>query len=83
MTWLLRTSSSRVFALAAMAMCVYGGTVHGRFEIVSSQNPEVRKHSDFSGIVVWLEPLNGAAPAAPRKKVEMVQKGKRFTPHIF
>jgi plastocyanin len=59
------------------------GTVRGRFEIVSSQDPDVRKHSDYSGIVVWLEPVNGSLPLAARKKVEMVQKGKRFTPHVL
>ena len=60
------------------------GTVHGRIQIVSSQDPGVRRHSDYSGIVVWLEPLNAAAPPVlPHKKVEMVQKGKRFTPHVL
>ena len=60
-----------------------GGSVNGRFQIVSSQNPEVRRHSDYSGIVVWLEPASAAPPAPVRKKVEMVQKGKRFIPHVL
>jgi plastocyanin len=60
------------------------GTVRGHLEIVSSQNPDVRKHSDYSGIVVWLEPLSVTQSSAPpRKKVEMEQKGKRFIPHIL
>jgi plastocyanin len=71
-------------ALFVVAGCVMAGTVHGHSEIVSSQNPDVRKHSDFSGIVVWLEPLSGTAPlTVPRKKEEMEQKGKRFIPHIL
>jgi plastocyanin len=61
---------------------VSAGAVRGRVEIVSSQDPEVRRHSDYSGVVVWLEPIAGA-PAVDRKKAEMVQKGKRFTPHIL
>ncbi len=66
------------------AACLSAGTVRGRFEIVSSQDPDVRKHSDYSGIVVWLEPLGAPPPpATTRKKVEMVQKGKRFTPHVL
>ena len=65
------------------AACLSAGTVRGRVEIVSSQDPDVRRHSDYSGIVVWLEPVNGAAPAPVHKKIEMVQKGKRFTPHVL
>jgi plastocyanin len=61
-------------------------TVSGRVEIVSSQDPAVRKNGDYSGVVVWLEPVNGTValthpPAHTR--AEMVQKGKRFTPHLL
>ncbi len=70
-------------AVAVTAASLSAGTVRGRFEIVSSQDPDVRKHADYSGIVVWLEPLNGAPPAPVKKKVEMVQKSKRFTPHVL
>ncbi|HWZ33809.1 MAG TPA: carboxypeptidase regulatory-like domain-containing protein [Bryobacteraceae bacterium] len=66
------------------AASLMAGTVRGHLEIVSSQNPDVRKHSDYSGIVVWLEPVSGTQSLAPaRKKVEMEQKGKRFIPHIL
>ena len=44
-----------------MASGLIGGSVHGRLQIVSSQDPDVRKHSDYSGIVVWLDPVAGAA----------------------
>ena len=72
-----------VFFLVAYAGLLAAGTVNGRVEIVSSKNPDVRKHSDYSGVVVWLEPASGAAiPLAPRK-VQMVQRGKRFIPHIL
>src|SRR5579883_782734 len=68
-----------------LAAALQAGSVHGRVEIVSSQDPEVRKHSDYSGVVVWLEPASGAPPAPlpPHRKVEMVQKGKKFTPRSF
>ena len=60
------------------------GSVHGRLEIVSSHDPDVRKHSDYSGLVVWLEPAAGAASVPPaRKKATMEQKGKHFIPHIL
>jgi len=66
------------------AASLSAGSVHGRLEIVSSQDPDVRKHSDYSGIVVWLEPSAGAVSVAPaHKKATMEQKGKRFLPHIL
>src|SRR5271154_382378 len=59
------------------------GAVNGRVEIVSSKNPDVRKHSDYSGVVVWIEPASGPAiPVAPHK-AQMIQRGKRFIPHIL
>jgi len=74
------------FALAILflpATILPAATVHGRVEIVSSKDPDVRKHSDFSGVVVWLDPVSGALPAPRPGKAEMVQKGKRFTPHVL
>jgi len=66
------------------AACLSAGSVHGRLEIVSSQDPGVRKHSDYSGIVIWLEPVSGTVAAAPgRKRATMEQKGKRFIPHVL
>ena len=43
----------------------------------------MRKNSDYSGVVVWLEPLSGPLAAAAPRKAEMIQKGKRFTPHLL
>ena len=43
----------------------------------------MRKNSDYSGVVVWLELLSGPPPAVPPRKAEMIQKGKRFTPHLL
>jgi plastocyanin len=59
-------------------------TVSGKVELAFSQNPNVRKHLDYSGVVVWLEPVSGAAvlPAASRH-AEMLQKNKTFTPHVL
>jgi len=59
------------------------GSVHGVVEIVSSHDPDVRKHSDYSGVVVWLDPISGAPPAPAAGKAEMIQKGKRFLPHLL
>lgn len=71
------------FSVAVLA----GGAVSGRVEIVSSHDPAVRKNADYSGVVVWLDPLPGATTEAVRlpirAKAEMVQKGKRFLPHLL
>ena len=58
--------------------------MNGRVELVSSHDPNVRKHQDYSGVVVWLEPLS-PAPANPAKagRAEMTQKDKTFWPHVL
>ena len=81
MTWLWRICFSGVWMLPALA-----ATLTGSVRLSESADPGVRKRKDFSDVVVWLEPL-GAQRAttgsanAPRAK--MVQKDKRFTPHVL
>ena len=78
----MRSKICRV--MFASALAVHAGAVHGRVEIVSSQDPDVRKHSDFSGVVIWLDPVSGPPPVPlNRPRAEMVQRNKRFTPHIL
>jgi plastocyanin len=62
---------------------LHAGSVSGHLEIVSSKDPDVRKHSDYSGVVVWLEPVVGRAPSPQNRKAQMLQSGKRFIPHIL
>jgi hypothetical protein len=56
MTWLWRTFFSALGAmwLAAPAPAT---TVRGSVELVASRDPMVRRHKDYSGVVVWLEPV--------------------------
>jgi plastocyanin len=75
----------RAFALASLALVVASaGTVSGRVQLVSSHDPNVRRHTDYSGVVVWLEPASGAPviPAAAGR-AQMVQKNKTFSPHVL
>src|SRR5258708_37379060 len=58
MTWPLRICFSAVLAAHSVA-----ATVSGSVRLVDSRDSNVRRKSDYSGVVVWLEPL-GAAPAA-------------------
>lgn len=50
---------------------------------MSPKDPSVRKHSDFSGVVVWLDPVAGAPPWPKPRTAEMVQRAKRFIPHVL
>lgn len=58
--------------------------VSGHVELVFSRDPSVRKHQDYSGVVVWLEPVSGSLlPAAKPARVQMIQKDKTFSPHVL
>ncbi|HMD48248.1 MAG TPA: hypothetical protein VKG79_04080 [Bryobacteraceae bacterium] len=56
----------------------------GRVELVSSHDPNVRKHTDYSGVVVWLESASNI-PLLPAGAVhaQMIQKDKTFLPHVL
>jgi plastocyanin len=83
MTWRLRTFFS-LGVLLCMASLLSGGSISGRVELRDSQDAAVRKHMDYSGVVVWLEAVNGSpAPAADGGAARMVQKDKTFTPHVL
>src|SRR3984957_17755156 len=75
----------RILALAlAWAVALPAATVSGSVKLVSSHDPNVRKHTDYSGVVVWLEPASGT-PVVPASvgRAQMVQKNKTFTPHVL
>ena len=57
-------------------------TVSGEVEITNSRDAAVRKHKDYTGVVIWLEPLDRGAPAPVPRHVQMIQRDKRFTPHV-
>lgn len=81
MTWVSRICFSALVALPALA-----SDVRGSVELVASRHTQVRKHKDFSGVVVWLAPINGTAALAPPlapKSAQMLQKNKTFEPHVL
>ena len=59
-----------------------GALVTGEVELTNSKNAAVRKHKDYAGVVLWLEPVDRAVPAMPPRRVEMLQKDKAFQPHV-
>src|SRR5947209_1192263 len=79
MIWLWRICFS-----AAFASLLNGAAVSGSVALRDSRNPKVTRKQDYSGVVVWLEPLSNTVPVslAPRH-AKMVQKNKSFTPHVL
>jgi plastocyanin len=58
-------------------------SVSGVVELTNSRDAAVRKYKDYSGVVLWLEPVERTAPASnPAKRVEMLQRDKHFMPHV-
>jgi plastocyanin len=79
MTWALRICFSALVGIALLAPAP-ASTVRGSVDL----SGDTRKHKDYSGVVVWLEPLAGSvAPAVPSGPALMVQKNKAFTPHVL
>src|SRR5579864_8660191 len=79
MIWRSLTCSNLALLLA---WPVAAATITGKVELRDSQDAAVRKR-DYSGVVVWLEPVSAKPPAPPPSHARMVQKNKTFTPHIL
>jgi plastocyanin len=65
-----------------------GGSVTGRVELKDSHIASVRKGLDYSGVVVWLLPADGAPTPHDNvknggKHARLIQKDKTFTPHVL
>ena len=73
--WLICSSVSLGLAFAA--------SVTGEVELTNSRNTSVRKHKDYAGVVLWLEPVDRPAPALTPRRVEMQQRDKQFVPHVL
>ncbi len=80
MIWASHTCFKIVALALVLAFSAAAATVSGRVQLASSHG----KHTDYSGVVVWLEPLSGA-PVIPASagRAQMIQKNKTFTPHVL
>src|SRR5262245_34314955 len=74
MTWVLLICFSLLPSAAA--------TVSGKVQLTESRHPDVRSR-DYSGVAVWLERLDGVAPAPGSSVAKIAQKNKRFTPRVI
>ena len=65
------------------ALPLWPATVSGRVELRDSRDPAVRKRLDYSGVVVSLKPVQGAAGVRAATLVTMLQKDKTFSPQVL
>jgi plastocyanin len=66
----------------SLAVGARAGAVSGRVELVNSKDASVRRHKDYAGVVLWLDPVGGAARSVRPRHVAVLQKDKRFIPHV-
>lgn len=69
--------------LSAAILPVPAATVNGKVILTNSKSSAVMRHKDFSDVVVWLQPLTREVSAVTRKHAQIIQKNKKFTPHIL
>lgn len=75
----------RIALLVLLARCAMAATFTGSVVLVNSEQPAVKNRHDYSGVVVWLEPVVGEprpGPSGPRRAT-MLQKNKAFVPHVL
>lgn len=80
MTWVSRIAFSLLLLAPAPA-----ADVSGAVELLHSRVPAVRRGRDYSGVVVWLDPLDGDAGAHAQRQMylTMEQRNKHFIPHLL
>src|SRR5476649_1502289 len=67
-----------------LPQAVRAAGVTGEVELTNSKDAAVRKRKDYSGVVLWLEPVERAVPPSGNgRRVEMLQKDKHFLPHVL
>src|SRR5262245_45289910 len=57
--------------------------VTAKVELLNSRVKARTGKTDASGVVVWLESIDGDSPRGPRTPQKILQQGKRFKPHVM
>lgn len=89
MMWPSAICSKHTFRAAAFLMVVLAppfatsASVTGEVQLVGSQDAAVRKRHDLSGVIVWLAPADAVPRHVTATRVRMIQKNKRFEPHVL
>lgn len=72
-----------LFAASTLSTAVSAATVSGYTRLIESTDSTVKRTGDFSGVVVWLSLTGEVENHTLRGHAQMLQKGKRFSPHIL
>ncbi len=81
--WLIVLALGMLLIPARPAVMQAGlGVVKGRVELINTKVKARGGKVDRSGVVIWLEPLGGARVRGGRARRTIIQRHKRFTPHI-
>lgn len=85
MTWRSAISFKTIVPGLVLLLPMYlsAATVSGEVQLIQSKDSSVKKKNDYSGVVVWLTSPDSAPAPTAHKHVRMLQKNKRFTPHIL
>lgn len=85
MTWRLVICFKKLAPALALLLpaCLPAATVAGQVQLIQSKDAAVKRKSDYSGVVVWLASADSPAPPVTQKHARMLQKNKRFSPHIL
>jgi len=85
--WNRPLACMRILTIAAL-FCLssahaFPATITGQITLADSKDSAVRKQKDFSGVAVWLTALNGRLLTIAHRHAQMLQKDKRFIPHVL
>jgi plastocyanin len=72
-----------IFSNLVCAAPLSAATLSGQVEIADSREASVSKQKDYSGVIVWLEQKTASALSTKPGNFTMVQKNKRFSPHVL
>ena len=75
-------TSRWLISFSLLALGLNAATINGTVDLQDSRDQKVKK--DKSGVVIWLTELdNPAPPSLTTAKARIIQKNKRFEPHVL
>ena len=74
--------SRSLILFSLVAAIANAGSFTGHVQLRDSREKAVTKGRDYSGVVLWLEPI-GSKPAPQPGRATMLQKNKKFVPHVL
>lgn len=72
-----------IFSNLVCSAALSAATLSGQVEIADSREASVSKQKDYSGVIVWLEQKSTSPQSTTPGTFTMVQKNKKFTPHVL